>query len=122
MSRQLNIVSVKDDEVRKAEKERMAFDRDLRAVNSAKISTNIARDRARSNRDSGDRRPRGRDNRARGGRDGDFDGRDGDYDGKDRGDNRRSAGGKSRKSFSGPCYRCGQSGHKVESCSKPYVK
>ena len=119
MSRQLNIVSVKDDEVRKAEKERMAFDRDLRAVNGAKTSIAIARDRARSNRDSGDRRPRGRDSRARGGRDGDYHGRDGEYDGKD---NRRSAGGKSRKSFSGPCYRCGQAGHKVESCSKPYVK
>ena len=119
MSRQLNIVSVKDDEVRKAEKERMAFDRDLRAVNTAKASIAFARDKARSNRGSEDRRPRGRDSRPRGARDGDYAVRDGDYDGKD---NRRGAGGKSRKSFSGPCYRCGQPGHKVETCSKPYVK
>ena len=122
LSRQLSIVTVKDDEVRKAEKERMAFDKDLRAVSAAKAAVSAQAKISRAVKSGrGDAGRDGSRRSSRGARD-DYDARD-DYGGKDGGDGykERKAGGKARKS-PGPCYRCGQSGHKVEACSKPYVK
>ena len=95
-------LSVSSEEVRKAEKEKMSYDKDLRL---AKGSTSTAprgaggsrrgRGRARQDEVEVESPPkRGRGN-ARGGR------------------------GGVRKPLE--CYRCGK-GHKVENCKKPYAK
>jgi hypothetical protein len=107
-SRNLNIVTITSEDIRKAEKERLSYDKDLRAA--AAVSKAPAK-AARSSKSGSakhsktDEEPR--DGRLR----------------RSAGSSRGSGGGKAKSTpVSGVCFRCGSAGHKADSCTKPYSK
>ena len=100
--------SLRTDVIRKAEKETMAYDRDLRVAKEAA-------GKERKGYVRGEVRDRGED--------------DGDVDrfskfgrrGEERDVERRGKSSRGGGSMSG-CYRCGDTQHRVADCKKPYAK